>query len=82
MMGKLRTEWSQKIERYEAKFTIPYEMVAPIADFASIYCELDEYSQQSPDHYYRVNNLYFDTPNYLFLRKRLDISDNRFNLRI
>lgn len=82
MMGTLGREWSQKIERYEAKYTIPYEMVEPISAFVSFYCQLDEYSQKAPDHYYRVNNLYFDSPNYLFLKKRLDISENRFNLRI
>jgi SPX domain protein involved in polyphosphate accumulation len=43
---------------------------------------LDEYSEQTEDGFYRVNNLYFDSPGYLFLKKRLDRSDNRFNLRI
>ena len=70
------------VERYESKFTIPEYLVAPIADFVSVYCLLDEYSEQTEDGYYRVNNLYFDSPNYLFLKKRLDRSDNRFNLRI
>ncbi len=82
MIRALPKEWSQKIERYEAKFTIPYEMVEPIVHFLSVYCRLDEYSQKSSDRFYRVNNLYFDSPNYLFLKKRLDICDNRFNLRI
>jgi len=70
------------VERYESKFTIPEYLVEPIADFVSVYCLLDEYSEQTTDGYYRVNNLYFDSPNYLFLKKRLDRSDNRFNLRI
>lgn len=73
---------SYLVERYESKFTIPTALVEPIADFVSVYCLLDAYSEQAEDGFYRVNNLYFDSPNYLFLKKRLDRSDSRFNLRI
>ena len=71
-----------RIERYELKYTIPFHMVGPISDFVSIYCSPDAYSEGSDGGFYRVNNLYFDTPNFLFLKKRLDDSDNRFNMRI
>ncbi len=70
------------IDRYEAKFTIPFDMVAPISDFVSIYCYLDKYSEAVNNQFYKVNNLYFDSPNYLFLRNRLDGCDNRFNMRM
>ena len=69
-------------ERYESKFTIPTHLIDPISDYASIYCSLDRHSIQSEDGFYRVNNLYFDTPDFLFLRRRLASAENRFNMRI
>ena len=82
MIAELRKEWSQNIERYEAKFTIPYDLIDPISDFVSVYCRLDQYSEDTDDGFYKVNNLYFDSPNYLLLKRRLDVCENRFNLRI
>lgn len=82
MIQELPKDWSQSIERYESKFTIPFALVEPISDFLSIYCRLDTYSERSPDGFYRVNSLYLDSPRLHFLRKRLDVCDNRFNLRI
>jgi len=70
------------LERYELKFVIPADMIEPISRFAAAYCSLDSYSAKSPDGFYRVNNLYFDTPHYRFLRNRLDGSENRFNMRV
>ncbi len=70
------------LERHEMKFVIPFIMIDPISDFVSAYCSLDKYSKKSDNGFYRVNNLYFDSPNYLFLKKRLDGSENRFNMRI
>jgi SPX domain protein involved in polyphosphate accumulation len=69
-------------ERYEYKFHIPMEMVEPISNFVEIYCELDPYSLREDDNFYKVNNLYFDSPGFLFLQKRLSGMDHRFNLRI
>ena len=70
------------LERYELKYVIPFHLIEPISDFVSVYCSLDKYSEKSEDRFYQVNNLYFDSPNYLFLKKRVEGSDNRFNLRI
>jgi len=77
-----RKELPRVLERYELKFVIPVDMVAAISEFIAVYCSLDAYSAKAQNGFYRVNNLYFDTPHYLFLRKRLDGSDNRFNMRI
>ena len=71
-----------KLERFELKFTIPEDLVQPISDFVSIYCSLDKYSKKSDDFYYTINNLYFDSRNYLFLKKRIEGSEKRFNMRI
>jgi len=70
------------LERLELKFHIPETMVEPISDFASIYCSPDKYSRDAEEGVYTVNSLYFDSPNYLFLRRRLDGSANRMNMRV
>jgi SPX domain protein involved in polyphosphate accumulation len=70
------------LERYEAKYTIPFSMVDDVSRFIEPYCTLDAYSEKSPDLYYTINSLYFDTPDYLFLNLRLQKADNRFNMRV
>lgn len=69
-------------DRYELKYLIPLSMVDEISRHIEAYCELDPYSVASPDHYYHVNSLYLDTPNYLFLRRKLAGISDRFNMRI
>ncbi|SDU46146.1 polyphosphate polymerase domain-containing protein [Desulfobacula phenolica] len=70
------------LERYELKFLIPTEMIDPISKFASVYCSLDKYALDAPNGYYRVNSIYLDSPEYLFLRRRLEGVQNRFNMRV
>lgn len=72
------------LERYELKYLIPYAYVEPITDFISAYCELDQHSAKAKtNHYfYKVNSLYFDTPQYQFLQQRISGSANRFNMRV
>ena len=70
------------LERYESKYTIPFSMVDDISRFIEPYCSMDAYSEKSPDLYYTINSLYFDTPDYLFLKLRLQKADNRFNMRV
>ena len=70
------------LERYELKFTIPPELVEPISSFVETYCYMDSHSTSSPAGFYQVNSLYFDTPEYLFLRNRLDRIPDRFNMRV
>lgn len=71
-----------RIERYELKYTIPFDYIESISEFASIYCSLDTHSENSPNNFYQINNLYFDSPNYLFLKRRIEHNPNRFNMRI
>ena len=70
------------LERYEAKYTIPYDMVDDVSRFIEPYCSMDAYSLKSHDLHYTINSLYFDTPDYQFLTLRLQKADNRFNLRV
>jgi hypothetical protein len=70
------------LERFELKYTVPVEMWAAMENFIHPYCRPDAYSDKSPDGYYRVNSLYFDSPDFHFLRNRLDRCEKRFNLRV
>ncbi len=69
-------------ERYELKYHIPLWRVDDICDWVSGFCELDDYSGKSSDGYYAINNLYLDTPNYLFFNTKIAGQDNAFNMRI
>lgn len=82
MMISEQAPMSPRMERYELKYTIAEEMVAPIVDFLCAFCALDKYSSVSSNHYYRVTNLYLDSPAYHFLRMKLNRAPNRFNMRI
>lgn len=57
-------------------------MIGPISDFASVYCSMDNYSLNSEDGFYRVNSLYLDSPDWVFLKMRLEDMDNRINMRV
>jgi SPX domain protein involved in polyphosphate accumulation len=82
MRGKNQKNLPPLLERYELKFMIPLEMIEPISEFAAVYCSPDKYSLQAESGFYRVNNLYLDSPGYLFLRKRMEGAENRFNMRV
>lgn len=71
------------IERYELKYMIPWSYVEPITDFLSIYCALDHYSEIAPanNYFYKISSLYLDSPNYEFLRQRVEGKAIRFNMR-
>ncbi|MBX3040885.1 MAG: polyphosphate polymerase domain-containing protein [Bdellovibrionaceae bacterium] len=69
------------LERYELKYLIPFHLVAPISAYVEKYCELDYYSQISHDGFYTINSLYFETPNYYFMRAK-ENQTSRFSLRV
>ncbi len=68
--------------RYELKYTIPFSQVADISAFVEPYCSLDYHSSLSPDKFYQVNSLYFDSPDFVLLRNRLAGLHDRFNMRV
>lgn len=69
------------LERYELKYLIPFWMVQPISDYVAHFCEMDYYSQISPDGFYTINSLYFETPTYYFMRAK-ENQTGRFSLRV
>ncbi len=70
------------LERYELKYTVPSEWVAPISAFVEPYCSMDKFSSLAPDGFYQVNSLYFDSPEFVLLRNRLGGVHDRFNMRV
>jgi hypothetical protein len=79
---KKQFEMPSVLERFEAKYTIPFSMIDDISAFITPYCSLDKYSEKSPDLFYRINSLYFDTPHFYFLQQRMRKAERRFNMRI
>ncbi len=70
-----------KLDRYELKYIISVELVEPITEYLMRYCSLDYHSQNADNYFYPVNSLYYDTPNYTFLKNRLYTKNPRFNMR-
>ncbi|MCO5142923.1 MAG: polyphosphate polymerase domain-containing protein [Oligoflexia bacterium] len=70
------------LDRYELKYLIPYEMVAPISKYVEQFCEMDYYSQISPNHAYVINSLYLDTPSLQLLNRKENGDPGYFSLRI
>jgi SPX domain protein involved in polyphosphate accumulation len=78
---RLGDSYLSNLNRYELKYIIPIELVEPISEYIKPYNTLDKHSQISPDGFYTINSLYFDTPNYTFLKNRLYTKSPRFNMR-
>lgn len=70
------------LERYELKYTVPREQVPAMVEFIRPYCDMDAHSARCPDGYYRVNSLYLDSPELIFLRTKLCGAERRFNMRV
>src|SRR3989339_165031 len=81
-MKKSATNNPSLFERYELKFFVSAEQIKRISEFASVYCKQDRHSALTPDGYYLVNNLYFDSPQRIFYQMRMQRAPNRFNMRV
>lgn len=69
-------------ERYEIKYLIPYRLVDPISEYVKAYCDMDYYSEISPDSFYTINSLYLDSPVHTFYHNSDGVNPKRFNMRI
>ncbi len=70
------------LERYELKYLIPLSLVGPISRYVEMYCDMDYYSQISPDQFYTINSLYLDSPNFYIFRAKELANAYSFNMRI
>lgn len=69
-------------ERYEIKYLIPYHLVDPISEYVKAYCDMDYYSEISPDSFYTINSLYLDSPVHTFYYQSDGVIAKRQNMRI
>lgn len=70
-----------ELERYELKYLIHQDMIEPISEYVErIGCYLDAYADETKT--YLINSLYLDSPNSLFLRRKMNAIEPRFNMRI
>lgn len=69
-------------ERYELKYPIPYRLVDPISEYVKAYCDMDYYSEISPDSFYKINSLYLDSPMNTFYNNKESTLPHRLNMRI
>lgn len=82
MSGKKQKNLPPVLERYELKYHISPEMIEPISHFVSAYCSPDKYSERTETGFYRITNLYLDSPDFRFLQLRKERAENRFNMRV
>lgn len=71
-----------RLERYELKYHVPFEILPKLDAFLRPWCELDPASAKSEDGFYWVTSLYLDSPRRTFLRWGQLKPDGRFNMRI
>jgi hypothetical protein len=67
------------LARYEFKYLIPWEQIAPIREYVRAFCVPDAFGD---DGRYEVNSLYLDDWNWSTARMTLDGVRNRFKARI
>ena len=70
------------LQRYELKYLIPIDMVEPISKVLESHCQLDYFSQKSPDKFYSINSLYFDTLDYKFLIDKQNGAEPSYGFRV
>ncbi len=69
-------------ERYELKFLVSSEAIAPISRFIEKYCSMDPYSVEAPGHFYTSNNLYLDNRSFQLYQKNASAGPFSFNMRV
>jgi len=74
-------DFSTELDRFEAKYIIPRNLVEPIKDFIRPYCRLDKYCAAAGGTYY-INTIQYDSPSLsLHYAKERELA-HRFKLRV
>ena len=71
-----------EVQRYEYKYVIPADLVAPITSFLGPYCEMDPYSALEETGYYPIRTLYLDSPDYRTFWDKENDRPVRLKLRV
>jgi len=73
-------DFSTELDRYEAKYIIPRQLIEPIKEFIKPYCTLDRHCAAAGGKYH-INTVQYDTPSLsLHYAKEWELS-HRFKLR-
>jgi len=79
--SKLGADFSTELDRFEAKYIIPRQLVEPIKSFIRPYCAVDKHCAKSGGHYY-INTLQLDSPALSLHRAKEWEASHRFKLRV
>jgi hypothetical protein len=69
-------------QRFELKYTVHESTAERIRDFVLAHLELDSSGTEQPDHSYRVNSIYLDSPDLRSFWDWVNANRNRFKLRM
>ncbi len=72
---------SVELERYEAKYVIPFQLIQPIQDFIQPFCVPDIHCEAESNEYL-ITTLQLDTPNLDLFKAKREEALARFKLRI
>lgn len=78
---KDNADFSTELDRFEAKYIIPRQMVEPIKEFIKPYCVLDKHCAAAGGRYY-INTLQYDSPSLSLHRAKEWEAPYRFKLRV
>lgn len=78
---KDNADFSTELDRFEAKYIIPRQMVEPIKEFIKPYCVLDKHCTAAGGRYY-INTLQYDSPSLALHRAKEWEAAYRFKLRV
>lgn len=74
-------DFSTVLDRYEAKYIIPRQLVEPIKQFIRPYCVMDKYCAASGGHYF-ITTLQLDSPSLSLHYAKEWEATHRFKLRV
>ncbi len=74
-------DFSAELDRFEAKYIIPRQLVEPIRNFIRPYCVMDKHCEASGGRYY-INTLQLDSPSLSLHNAKEWEASHRFKLRV
>ncbi len=74
-------DFSTELDRFEAKYIVPRQIVEPIKQFIKPYCELDKHCAKAGGRYY-INTLQLDSPSLSLHYAKEWEAAHRFKLRV
>jgi hypothetical protein len=77
----LNVDFSTELDRFEAKYIIPRQLVEPIKAFIRPYCVMDKHCEKAGGHY-TINTLQMDSPSLSLHRAKEWEASHRFKLRV